>query len=101
MSLPETEALWITVLKPDGEAEQCLLPEDDLPRLRKMQELVGGHLEVVPVPGGRYLVASESAKDGPHVVNHFATQVAREAESILPDDYLAGTVLLVFQQAMN
>ena len=55
----------------------------------------------MPIPCGRYLVVSESAKEGLHVINRYATQMALESESILPDDYLAGTVLLVTQRAMN
>lgn len=101
MFSPENEYLRATVLQPDGEAEQIVLPEAEAERLRRMQEVVGGHLEVVPIPCGRYLVVSESAKDGLHVINRYATQLALESESILPDDYLAGPVLLVSQRAMN
>ncbi len=101
MYSPETDFLRATVLMADGEADQIMLPKADPDRIRRMQEVVGGHLEVVPVPGSRYLVVNESAKDGPHAINRFATQLALEAESIPPDDYLAGTVLLVTQQAMN
>lgn len=97
----DTESLRATVLLSDGETDQIILPEADPARLLRMQEVVGGHLEVVPIPGRRYLVVSESAKDGPHVINRIATQMAQEAESIPLDDYLAGTVLLVSQQVMN
>lgn len=95
-----TEILRATVLQADGETDQIILPESDDVRLQRIQEAVGGLLEVIPVPGRRYLLVSESAKDGPHVINRIATQMAREAESIPPDDYLAGTVLLVSQQAL-
>ncbi len=101
MFSPDTEYLRATVLQPDGETDQFLLPEEEGERLRRIQEVVGGHLEVVPIPCGRYLVVSESAKEGLHVINRYATQMALESESILPDDYLAGTVLLVTQRAMN
>ena len=93
----DTESLRATVLLSDGETDQIILPEADPARLLRMQEVVG----VVPIPGRRYLVVSESAKDGPHVINRIATQMAQEAESIPLDDYLAGTVLLVSQQVMN
>lgn len=101
MFSPDPEYLRATVLQPDGETDQFLLPEEESERLSRMQEVVGGHIEVVPIPCGRYLVVSESAKDGLHVINRYATQMAHESESILPDDYLAGTVLLVTQRAMN
>ena len=92
--------LKITVLQPDGAVDIFDLPEDEITRLRAIQELVGGHIALVPIVGSRYLVASESAKDKPHTINQTATALAHECESIQPDDYLAGTVLLVPQSAM-
>ena len=58
-----------TILHPGGETDTRELPEDEVRRLRLLQDLVGGHLEVVPVPGAKYLVFWEEAKDSPHVVN--------------------------------
>lgn len=101
MCLPDTAFLRATVILAVGDPDVIMLPEEVSERTTRMQEMVGGHLEVVPIQGSRYLVFSESAKDGLHVINRFATQMALESESILPDDYLAGTVLLVSHQAMN
>ncbi len=101
MCLPDTDFLRATVIMANGEPDMLMLPEAVSERIIRMQEVVGGHLEVVPIEGNRYLVFSESAKDGLHIINRFATQMALESESILPDDYLAGTVLLVTHQAMN
>lgn len=100
MSSLDPHALQITVIQPDGGVDAVDLPEEEGARLRKLQELVGGHIEVVPVTGRRYLVVSESAKDTPHLVNQSATAIAHECESIQPGDYLAGTVLIVPQQAL-
>ena len=50
MFSPDTDYLRATVLQPDGETEQIVLPEEEAERLRRMQEVVGGHLEVVPIP---------------------------------------------------
>lgn len=90
-----------TILYPGGKAVSQELPDDEGQRLRLLQDLVGGHLEVVPVPGAQYLVAWEGAKGTTHVVNKAATAMAREAESIPPTDYLAGTVLVVPQGALR
>ena len=55
---------------------------------------------VVPVPGAKYLVFWEEAKDSPHVVNETATAIAREAESIQAGDYIAGVVVVVPREAL-
>ena len=95
------EHLRVAVLRVTGQIEQAMLPENDQMRLDHMRELVGGSLETVPVSGHRYLVFSESAKDSTHVVNRMATALALADGSIQTHDYLAGTVILVSEQALN
>lgn len=101
MPLPDRAPMLATILHPGGETDTRELPEDEVRRLRLLQDLVGGHLEVVPVPGAKYLVFWEEAKDGTHVVNETATAIAREAESIQPGDYLAGIVIVVPRKALS
>ena len=52
------------------------------------------------MPGAKYLVFGGEAKDGLHVVNETASATAREAESIQPDDYIAGVVVVVPREAL-
>lgn len=93
--------LQILIIHPSGEVGSQILPKDFGQRLRVLKDLVGGHLEAVPVPGANYLVAWEGAKGATHFVNKKATDMAREAGSIQPSDYFAGTVLVVPQAALR
>lgn len=101
MHSPERLCLQATILLPDGEIAVQDLPTEERERLCCLQELVGGLLEVIPVEGRRYLVFGEIAKDHPHIINQTATAIAHASESIMADDYLAGTVVLIPQHALN
>ena len=89
------------ILEASGETSTTVLPEDCGSCVDRLKTLVGGELEVVPVPGARYLVFGANAKSGPHEINQIATFMAHEAESIQRSDYLAGTVVLVPQRLFN
>ncbi len=89
------------ILDVSGETSTTILPENCGSCVERLKTLVGGELEVVPVPGARYLVFGANAKGGPHEVNQIATFMAHEAESIQRSDYLAGTVVLVPQRLFN
>ena len=84
-----------SLILPNGEVDSVSLLEDDEARLRQLQELVGGCVEVVSLPGERYMVINENGKDGPHMINHTATAIAHEAESIMPTDYIAGVAVII------
>ena len=84
-----------TVISPDSEVDTVMLPSDDEPRLRQLQSLVGGYIETVSLPSGRYMVFNENGKDAPHRVNHTATAIAHEAEAIMPSDYIAGVAVIL------
>lgn len=85
----------IVVLSPTGEASETLLPDLPLAVLDTLRNLVGGPIESVPLPNGKYLVINEEAKYLPHFINATATELARAAESIQPNDYIAGTAVIV------
>lgn len=89
------EALRATVISPDGEVASILLPLDDEGLPQSLRELVGGYIQAVALPGGRYMVINENGKDGPHLVNHTATIIAHEAEAIPPRDYIAGVAIVL------
>ena len=85
----------IVVLSPTGDASESFLPDLQLAVLDTLRSLVGGPIETVPLPNGKYLVINEEAKDLPHFINATATELAHAAESIQPDDYIAGTAVIV------
>ena len=84
-----------SMILPNGEVDSISLPEDEEARLRQLQELVGGYIEVVALPGERHMVINENGKDGPHMINHTATTIAHEAEAIMPTDYIAGVAVIL------
>ena len=84
-----------SMILPNGEADSISLPEDEESRLRQLQDLVGGYIEVVALPGERHMVINENGKDGPHMINHTATAIAHEAEAIMPTDYIAGVAVIL------
>ena len=84
-----------SMILPNGEVDSISLPEDEESRLRQLQDLVGGYIEVVALPGERHMVINENGKDGPHMINHTATAIAHEAESIMPTDYIAGVAVII------
>ena len=95
MTQAEQMALVATLIRPDGEVDSVSLLEEDAARLRQLQELVGGHIETVSLPGERCMVINENGKDGPHMINNTATAIAHEAQSIMPNDYIAGVAVIL------
>lgn len=73
------------------------LMDDEKARLTFLQEIVGGFIETVPLPEGRYLVFAADEKLDLHFVNTLATALAHASESIMPDDYVAGTAIVIPQ----
>ena len=84
-----------SLIHPNGEVDSISLPEGEEARLHQLQDLVGGYIEVVALPGERHMVINENGKDGPHMINHTATAIAHEAESIMPTDYIAGVAVII------
>ena len=84
-----------TVILPNGEVDSIPLLQEDAARMRQLQELVGGHIETVSLPGERCMVINENGKDGPHMINNTATAIAHEAQAIMPSDYVAGVAVIL------
>ena len=84
-----------TVIYPDGDVDSVSLQDSEESRLRQLQELVGGSIEAVSLPGKRYMVINENGKDGPHMINNTATAFAHEAQAIMPSDYIAGVAVIL------
>ena len=77
-----------SMILPNGEVDSVSLPEGEEARLHQLQDLVGGYIEVVALPGQRHMVINENGKDGPHMINHTAT-------AIMPTDYIAGVAVIL------
>lgn len=90
-----------TLIAANGEVDSISLPLDDEARLRQIQDIVGGYIEAVALPGGRYMVINENGKDAPHVINQMATDIAHEAEAIQRDDYIAGDAVIISQGSLQ
>ena len=84
-----------SMILPNGEVDSLSLLEDEEARLHHLQDLVGGYIEVVALPGERHMVINENGKDDPHMINHTATAIAHEAEAIMPTDYIAGVAVIL------
>ena len=97
----EANNLVATVISPMGEIESVPLSANEHERLRQMQRLVGGYIEVVALPGHRHMIINENGKDGPHAINDTATAIAHEAQAISPCDYIAGVALITPAEAMQ
>ena len=84
-----------SLIHPNGEVDSVSLPEDDDARLRQLQEMVGGYIEVVALSGVRHMIINENGKDVPHMINPTATAIAHEAEAIMDSDYIAGMAVIL------
>ncbi len=89
------------LLKPDGSTTTIDLLEDEDTRLRQLQELVGGPIEGVPLSDGRYMLVNENGKDGAHLFNRSATDLAHSHEAIMASDYIAGVAVIVPKEALD
>jgi hypothetical protein len=69
-------------------------------RLRQLQEIVNGPIEGVPLSDGRYMLMNELGKDGAHLLNQMATDLAHEHESIMSSDYIAGVAVVLPAEAL-
>jgi len=89
------------LLKPDGSTATIDVLEDEGARLRQLQKLVGGPIEGVPLSDGRYMLVNENGKNGPHIVNEVATELARAHAAIMDSDYIAGVAVVLPSEALG
>lgn len=90
----------VVILHPNGVVDNLRL---DLAAdyLAELRAVVGGNLETVPLPHACYLVFREMGKSIPHEPNMLASGLARRAQSITGDDYIAGTAVIVPQELLS
>jgi hypothetical protein len=93
----------IQVIHPDGSIHTEYLPAEMQGALSKMQSLVGGYVEPIRLSATEYLIVHENEKINgkPHRANFVATQMAKNANAIIGDDYIAGVALLVPAEYLN
>ena len=90
-----TDKRTVIVIAANDAVSEVILPSEEMEALHTLQDLVGGPIEAIPLPERKYLVLSEDAKQDFHFRNEIATELALKAESIQPDDYIAGTAVIV------
>lgn len=86
---------------PNGNIETVLLASTENERLRELQRMVGGYIEVVPLPEDQYMVLNENGKISCLPYNTTATTLGRDAGAIMPDDFVAGVAVIVPSLAMQ
>ena len=80
------------ILKVDG-TRITVEPENGRSfKLKQLQGIVGGYIEIIHLRDGRLMVINEEGKLKALLLNETATALARGA--IFPDDYVAGDVLV-------
>ena len=89
------EHLEAKVVMPNDVQELIVLPMGVHERLHKLQDIVGGNIEAIPLPCGQHMVMNADGKLGPHQVNITATMIAFIHEAIADDDYIAGPAVIV------
>lgn len=90
------------MISPEGMLSTSLLPEDPAHRLVILQELIGGPIEAVYLEPPNVLLLDEMGKmNADHQINWVATTLARSAQAIRRDDYIAGAAVLVTVDALG
>lgn len=84
-----------TMIRQDGEFDSIFLLEDEAVRLCQLQDIVGGFIETVSLPGERCMFVNENGKNGPRMINNTATAIAHEAQIIMLSDYIAGVAVII------
>lgn len=65
-------------------------------RLKELQEMVGGYIEVVyNLPDNKIMIVNEEGKLGGESFNFFATNLALYNRSIATDDCIVGNVVVL------
>lgn len=96
-----SDHLQATVIRVDGTKESISLPEKSGDRLKALQELVGGYIEVVPLKDGGYMVIHKEEKLKSHLLNDTATALVQIDGWVSPQDYIAGVAVIVDEEALQ
>ncbi len=90
------------VIDCDESEEMISLPKDEGERLKRLQDLVEGHIEVIPLGCGRVMVINSDGKLLPHPrVNVTATMIASVRGSIMSDDHITGRAIVLHEEALK
>ena len=83
------------IINPEGRTEFVSFDSDEAD-LDKMQEIVGGLIEIVTVGNGKLLIFNEEGKINDLSINVHATYLFQKRYNT--DDYICGTVLYINQE---
>jgi hypothetical protein len=93
--------MTMTLINLDVSTAEVSILSDENAQLRQLQELVGGPIEGVPLPDGKYMIFAENGKDSAHFINQLATDIAHASESIMADDYIAGVAVILPKEVLE
>ena len=93
--------MMATIIMPEGAIISTVLPVDVDERVKRLQDIVGGPIEGISLPEGRYLFLKENGKDGPHIVNTKATGLVHETGLIHESDYIAGIAVVLPREELE
>lgn len=100
--LLDDEPYAAIVIDCDAPEEIITLPQDDAARLKRLQELVDGHLGVIPLGCGRIMVINSEGKLlSPGRINITATMIASVRGSIMDDDHIVGPAVILHEEALK
>lgn len=88
------------LLRADGSSRAIIPTRGAAFPLAELQAMVGGYIQAVPLPDGRYLVCNEDGKRLGLPVNETATR-ALHAAGGLPDDRVVGDVLIASTEELG
>ncbi len=80
------------VINVDGTRTQAVPKSGRTFRLKEIQAVVGGYVQIISLSDGRLMVLNEEGKINDLPPNHAATELARDV--LFSGDYIAGDVLV-------
>ncbi len=89
------QAQTAATIRADGALDIWTIPLRCQTLVTRLQEEVGGYIEVVPLKDSMALVLNADAKLSNVPANLIATAIAHDSEAISSGDYVAGAAVLI------
>jgi hypothetical protein len=91
---------YATIIHPANGVQTVSLPEKSEDRLKTLQNIVGGYIEVISLGPDKVMVLNEEGKLHGEVSNGTATNIAHKAGAIFPQDFIVGVAVITSTEAM-
>ena len=89
------KVLWPEDLLSPEREEFITLPEELTTRVQRLQEIVGGPIQALPIDTTNFMILNGDGKLQAHKVNVTATMLASIREAISMEDYIAGPAVIL------